>query len=119
MRQRQSEKLEKLDHLLRSQVVAKAIQENLGLSPAEIEAITTKLKALWMARTQGLTVGGGLNLYGTKIKELPQGLTVGGDLDLSGTQIKELPQALKVKKAIYVDDKSKIKCSDELRKKLR
>jgi hypothetical protein len=46
-----SEKLEKLDHLLRSQVVAKAIQENLGLSPAEIEAITTKLKALWMART--------------------------------------------------------------------
>jgi len=46
-----SEKLEKLEHLLRSQVVAKAIQDNLGLSPAEIEAITTKLKTLWMART--------------------------------------------------------------------
>jgi len=68
---------------------------------------------------QGLTVGGDLYLRYTQIKELPQGLTVGGGLDLIGTQIKELPQGLKVKKAIYVDDKSKIKCSDELRKKLR
>ena len=65
-----------------------------------------------------LKVGGGLNLYGTQIKELPQGLKVGGYLDLRDTQIKELPQALKVKDKIYVTDKSKIKCSDELRKKL-
>jgi len=68
---------------------------------------------------QGLTVGGGLDLYGTPIKELPQGLKVGGSLDLRGTQIKELPQGLKVKDVILVTDKSKIKCSDELRKKLR
>ena len=68
---------------------------------------------------QGLKVGGYLNLYGTQIKELPQGLTVGGGLNLSGTQIKELPQGLKVKDVILVTDKSKIKCSDELRKKLR
>jgi len=68
---------------------------------------------------QGLTVGGDLYLGDTQIKELPQGLTVGGYLDLRDTQIKELPQALKVKDKIYVTDKSKIKCSDELRKKLR
>jgi hypothetical protein len=67
---------------------------------------------------QGLTVGGDLYLERTPIKELPQGLTVGGSLDLYGTQIKELPQGLKVKDVIYVTDKSKIKCSAELREKL-
>jgi len=36
----------------------------------------------------GLTVGGSLDLRGTKITALPDGLTVGGSLDLRGTKIK-------------------------------
>ena len=35
-----------------------------------------------------LTVGGYLNLYGTNITSLPDNLTVGGSLDLRGTNIK-------------------------------
>ena len=68
---------------------------------------------------EGLTVGGSLNLEDTQITELPEGLKVGGDLILRDTQITELPEGLKVKNSIYIDNKDKIKCSEELRKQLR
>ena len=37
-----------------------------------------------------------LDLYYSRIKELPDNLTVGGDLDMRGTAIKELPDNLTV-----------------------
>ena len=48
-----------------------------------------------LSKMENLEIKGGLDLYGTQIKELPQGLKVGG-LDLERTPIKELPQDLKV-----------------------
>ena len=87
---------------------------------------------------EGLTVGGDLRLYETPITLLPAELTVVGDLylndsgitslppgltvywnlDLRETKITSLPDDLIVRK-IYVDDAEKIKCSDELRRKLK
>ncbi len=43
-----------------------------------------------------INVGGGLDLRGTGITELPEGLNVGGYLDLSSTGITELPEGLNV-----------------------
>jgi len=43
-----------------------------------------------------ITVGGYLNLRGTKITKLPDNLTVGGFLDLRGTKITQLPDNLTV-----------------------
>ena len=51
----------------------------------------------------------------TPITKLPEGLTVNRDLDLRDTQITELPEGLKVKEYIYVTNKSKIKCNENLR----
>ena len=45
---------------------------------------------------EGLKVGGGLYLSGTKIESLPEGLEVGRDLNLSGTNVKSLPEGLEV-----------------------
>lgn len=50
-----------------------------------------------------LTVGGCLNIRGTKIKELPERLVVGGYLDISGTKIKELPEELTVERHFIND----------------
>ncbi len=44
----------------------------------------------------GLSVGGSLDLSGTKITALPDNLTVGGWLDLSGTKTTALPDNLTV-----------------------
>lgn len=49
----------------------------------------------------GLTVGGSLDLYGTKITSLPEGLTVGGDLVLCGTGVPEPPASVKIGGKIY------------------
>ena len=46
--------------------------------------------------SEGLTVGGYLDLRGTRITELPDDLTVGSWLDLRGTPIRKLPTNLTV-----------------------
>ncbi|CAD6036496.1 hypothetical protein [Escherichia coli] len=48
------------------------------------------------ALPDNLTVGGSLDLSGTRITALPDNLTVGGSLDLSGTRITALPDNLTV-----------------------
>jgi hypothetical protein len=50
-----------------------------------------------------LSVGGYLDLEGTKITSLPDNLNVGGSLYLGGTKITSLPDNLKVKGEIYKD----------------
>jgi hypothetical protein len=49
-----------------------------------------------IALLSGLEVGGGLNLSGTGITQLPDNLRVGGDLYLRGTGITQLPDNLSV-----------------------
>ena len=49
-----------------------------------------------------LTVGGWLDLRGTSITELPDNLTVGGGLDLRGTSITALPDNLTVGGSLYL-----------------
>src|SRR5262249_39389942 len=44
----------------------------------------------------GLTVGGDCDLHDSRIAALPERFTVGGDLNLRGTSITELPDSLKV-----------------------
>jgi len=52
--------------------------------------------------SNGLTVGGWLDLRGTSITALPDGLTVGGYLDLRGcTSITALPDGLTVGGEIF------------------
>ena len=57
--------------------------------------------------TEGLNVGGSLDLEGTQITSLPEGLNVGGSLYLEGTQITSLPEGLKSKAILRLDNKCK------------
>ena len=68
---------------------------------------------------EGLKVGGSLSLIGTNITSLPEGLEVSGSLFLWASKITSLPKGLKVKGSVYVDNPFKIKCSEELKKKLK
>ncbi|CAD6098563.1 hypothetical protein [Escherichia coli] len=54
------------------------------------------------ALPDNLTVGGSLDLSGTRITALPDNLTVGGSLDLSGTRITALPDNFSCS-SLYLD----------------
>ncbi|MCP4569059.1 MAG: hypothetical protein GY841_15905 [FCB group bacterium] len=72
-----------------------------------VEIDGTKLKchrAMILLRDtlpDNLTVGGGLDLFGTGITELPDNLTVGDWLNLGGTGITELPDNAIINGDIY------------------
>ena len=69
----------------------KALPDNLTVG-GWLDLSGTKITAL----PDNLTVGGDLYLSGTGITALPDNLTVGGNLDLSGTGITALPDNLTV-----------------------
>jgi hypothetical protein len=123
------------------------VAEDLYLQHTKIASLPEGLKVEWdlnirgtdiTSLPEGLEVGRVLELRDTKITSLPEGLKVGRLLDLSGSEITSLPKdldvgslylqgtnitslpvGLKVRNCIFVDDPAKIKCSDELRRKLR
>ena len=61
-----------------------------------------------------ITVGGYLNLRGTKITKLPDNLTVGVSLSLQGTKITKLPDNLIVGGYLYLQDTKITKLPDNL-----
>ena len=71
-----------------------------GLSVGgDLDLRGTKITAL----PEGLSVGRCLYLDGTKIDALPEGLRVGGNLDLRGTKITALPKGLRVGGRLYLE----------------
>ena len=75
---------------------AKASARMTGL----VQGIDGKLHSL-TALSEGLSVGGNLDLCGTNVTALPDGLSVGGYLDLNRTKITALPEGLKVGGKIF------------------